>query len=369
MFIEELTVKSFRNYSNLQISFAPGINFIIGNNGVGKTNILEAISVISNIKSFRNINDSEIIKWNEDSYYCAVTVGNSNDSLFEIGCASAFDTIQKRLKIDGKEIKSAVEYYGRLLTVILSPIDINIINGTPEFRRRFFDSVISKIDVSFFETLGEFRKVLSSRNKLLKNIKNTGRDFNQLDVWDILLCEKAGFIINKRISFVEKFNKLFQNYYSIISEEDAPTISYFCTAESDDSASILKKLTKLRKKDVLFGSSSIGPQRDDFILANKKKIKFTNYASQGQRRTAAVTLKISECEIVEAEKNKKSIILVDDIFSELDEKRRSQIIEVLQRGNQIIFTMVHFDPLQLNKFRNYKGFYIELPGIVRELKI
>jgi len=131
----------------------------------------------------------------------------------------------------------------------------------------------------------------------------------------------------------------------------------------------LKKLTKLRKKDVLFGSSSIGPQRDDFILANKKKIRFTNYASQGQRRTAAVTLKISECEIVEAEKNKKSIILVDDIFSELDEKRRSQIIEVLQRGNQIIFTMVHFDPLQLNKFRNYKGFYIDLPGNVRELTI
>src|SRR5208337_4738022 len=160
MFIEELTIKNFRNYGNLQISFSPGINFIIGNNGVGKSNILEAISIVSNIKSFRNINDSEIIKWNEDSYYCSLAVGNHDDSLYEIGCALKSDTVQKRLKIDGKEIKSAAEYYGRLLSVILSPIDINIINGTPDFRRRFFDSVISKIDMTYFEALGEFRKVL-----------------------------------------------------------------------------------------------------------------------------------------------------------------------------------------------------------------
>src|SRR5271157_3636959 len=98
MFIEGLTIKNFRNYANLQISFSPGINFIIGNNGVGKTNILEAISILSNIKSFRNIHDSEIIKWNEDAYYCALTVGNHYDSLYEIGCVLKSDAIQKRLK-------------------------------------------------------------------------------------------------------------------------------------------------------------------------------------------------------------------------------------------------------------------------------
>ncbi len=369
MFIEELTIKNFRNYDNLQISFSPGINFIIGNNGVGKTNILEAISIVSNIKSFRNINDSEIIKWNEDSYYCALTVGNHDDSRYEIGCALKSDMIQKRLKIDGKEIKSSAEYYGRLLSVVLSPTDISIINGTPDLRRRFFDSVISKIDLAYFEALGEFRKILSSRNKLLKTIKQEGGDYDQLDVWDALFSDKAGFLIKKRSSFVEKFNGLFNNYYAIIADEKAPIIQYFCTAETDDSAEILQKLRKLRKRDVLLGSSGIGPQRDDFILENSQKIKFANYASQGQRRTAAVTFKISECEILEREKNKKAIILIDDIFSELDAKRRAKTIEALQRDNQIIFTMVHFEHSQLEKFQNYRGFLMESPGAVREISL
>src|SRR5512137_492827 len=115
MYVQELKTKNFRNYGNLQIIFSPEINFIIGNNGVGKTNILEAISVASNIKSFRNIHDSQIIRWNEDSYYTSVTAGESEDSLFEVGCIIAQDKIKKRLKIDGKEIKAAGEYYGKLL--------------------------------------------------------------------------------------------------------------------------------------------------------------------------------------------------------------------------------------------------------------
>lgn len=368
MYVQELTVKNFRNYGNLHISFAPEINFIIGNNGVGKTNILEAISVASNIKTFRNIHDSQIIRWNEDSYYTSVTSGESEDRVFEVGCTIAQDKIKKRLKIDGKEIKAAGEYYGRLLTVILSPIDINIVNGTPDFRRRFFDSVISKIDVSYFETLNEFKKVLLSRNNVLKKIKNNVEENRQLDVWDILFSEKASLITSRRFSFIEKFNRIFQNLYAQIATDDEPPgIEYYCTTGRDDAAAIHQKLVQIRGRDILLGSTGIGPQRDDFILENRVKYRFTNYASQGQRRTAAVTLKMAECVIIEEEKGKKSIILVDDIFSELDEKRRSKMIDMLRRGNQILFTMVHFDPVKLDKFGNYKGFVVESNGVVKEL--
>lgn len=368
MYIQELSIKNFRNYCNLNITFSPEINFIIGNNGVGKTNILEAISVVSNIRTFRNIHDVDIIKWNEDSYYSSVRVGGEGDRLFEIGCSVDNEKIKKKLKIDGKEIKKASDYYGRLLTVILSPQDINIINSTPDYRRKFFDSVMSKIDLSYFEILGDFKKVLASRNKILKEIRFSHKKIKDIDIWDDLFCEKASIIIKKRYQFIEKFNAIFQYFYSNIAVDDeAPRIRYESTTKTDDRTGIHQLLTTGRSKDINLGSTSIGPQRDDFILENTSGNRFTNYASQGQRRTAAVTLKVTECIIIEEEKKSKAVILIDDIFSELDEIRRSKLIDLLRRGNQIIFTMVHFDPIQLNRFGNYKGFLIEPNGEIREL--
>jgi DNA replication and repair protein RecF len=368
MYIQELSIKNFRNYSNLHITFSPEINFIIGNNGVGKTNILEAISVVSNIRTFRNIHDADIVKWNEDFYYSAVKVGGEGDRLFEIGCAFESDKIKKKLKIDGKEIKKASDYYGRLLTVILSPQDINIINSTPDYRRKFFDSVISKVDLSYFEILGDFKRVLSSRNKILKDIRFGNKNVKDLDVWDEMFCEKASIIIKKRYQFIEKFNSIFQLFYSNIAVDDeAPRIRYDSTTKTDEKTGIHQLLIAGRTKDFNLGSTSLGPQRDDFILENNSGNRFINYASQGQRRTAAVTLKVSECIIIEEEKKSKAVILIDDIFSELDEIRRSKLIDLLRRGNQIIFTMVHFDPEQLNRFGNYKGFLIEPYGALREL--
>jgi DNA replication and repair protein RecF len=368
MYIQELSIKNFRNYNNLHITFSPEINFIIGNNGVGKTNILEAIYVVSNIRTFRNIHDIDIVKWNKDSYYSAVRVGDTSDRIFEIGCSIENDKIKKKLKIDGKEIKKASDYYGKLLTVILSPQDINIINSTPDYRRKFFDSVISKIDLLYFEILSEFKKVLASRNRILKEIRFGHKNIKDLDIWDEMFCEKASIIQKKRYQFIEKFNAIFQYFYSNIAVDDeAPRIRYDSTTKTDEKSGIQQLLINGRSKDITLGSTSLGPQRDDFILQNSSGNKFTNYASQGQRRTAAVTLKVSECIIIEEEHKSKAVILIDDIFSELDEIRRSKLIDLLRRGNQIIFTMVHFDPVQLIKFGNYKGFFIESYGSIREI--
>ncbi|TFH41895.1 MAG: DNA replication/repair protein RecF [Chrysiogenales bacterium] len=368
MHIKDLTARNFRNYSELHITFSPEINFIIGRNGVGKTNILEAISIASNIKTFRNIHDSEIIKWKEDAYYCSVTMGGGYDSLFEVGCIHVPNSVKKKLKIDGKEIKSASEYYGRLLTVILSPNDINIINGNPDTRRRFFDGAISKIDTSYFKILGDFKKILASRNSLLKHSRNSVHEKQQLDVWDIIFSEKASHLMKRRREFSENFTSIFQKHYADIAEDDeVPFIRYKGSCESENSDDIFKQLVKNRERDHIIRSTIIGPQRDDYIIENKDSVRFVNYASQGQRRTAAVTLKVSECVMIEEHTNKRAVILVDDIFSELDEKRRLKIIDILRRGNQIIFTMVHYEPEKLFRFGNYKGLVVNGNGAVTEI--
>lgn len=352
----------------MRLSFSPGINFIIGSNGVGKTNILEAIAIASNIKTFRNIHDSEIIKWGENSYYCSITTGLGDDNLFEVGCIRVPNSVKKKLKIDGKEISSAAEYYGRLLTVVLSPNDITIINGTPDIRRRFFDSAISKIDSGYFKVLGDFKKVLASRNRFLKQSKSNVRDIHQLDIWDRIFCEKANILVNRRRSFTEQYNQIFQRHYSDIAGDDAvPGIHYQGSCESEDAEGIYHNLAKVRERDHILGMTSIGPQRDEYIIANESGVKFIHYASQGQRRTAAVALKVAECLMIEEEKGKKAVILVDDIFSELDNARRSKLIDMLRRGNQIIFTMVHYDPESLTKFGQHKGILVSGNGVVTEL--
>lgn len=368
MVIRDLTVRNFRNYSELQLSFSPAINFIIGKNGVGKTNILEAIAIASNIKTFRNIHDSEIIKWHENGYYCSITTGSSDDSLFEVGCIRLNNSVKKKLKIDGKEISTAAEYYGRLLTVILSPNDITIINGTPDIRRRFFDGAISKIDGGYFRVLGDFKRVLASRNRLLKHTKNSVRDIRQLDAWDQIFSEKASVLIKRRCAFTEHYNQIFQKNYSDIAGDDpVPSIRYQGSCESGDPECIYKSLVMVREKDQILGMTSLGPQRDEYIIENEAGVKFIHYASQGQRRTAAVALKVAECLIIEEEKGKKAVILVDDIFSELDDSRKSRVIDLLRRGNQIIFTMVNYDPESLDQFGHHKGILVSGNGEVTEL--
>lgn len=343
MILNNLKLINFRNYGSLDIHFSPEINFITGDNGSGKTNILEAVSVISNLKSFRNTSDSHIVRWGSSSYYCSGNIMNSEFEKFEVGFINESEKVKKKIKIDGKEITRASDYYGKLLSVIFNPSDINIISGAPELRRRYFDSVISKIFPEYIDELNEFKSVLNSRNILLKRIREGKADNRQLDVWNRLFAEKGYIILKRRESFINDFNLFFNNSYSLIGgETESPWIRY--NTVNTSSAESLYNLLQLRLKDDLRkGSTGTGPQRDDYVFQNMESINFNNYASQGQKRTASISLKLAEFEMINKIKQKKSIILVDDIFSELDEKRRSNMIDLLKNKSQIIFTMVNSD--------------------------
>ncbi len=187
MYIKELALRNFRNYKNITIDFSPGINYISGPNAAGKTNILESISIISNLRSFRNVSDSEIIQWGENSYFGSSILGDSSFTRFEIGCSLLSGKIQKKAKIDGQVIKRISEYYGKFLTVIFSPEDIALAGGPPDIRRKFFDAVISKVDVDYLNNLSEFKRILASRNKLLRDIREKKR-ISHLNSMSGIIC-------------------------------------------------------------------------------------------------------------------------------------------------------------------------------------
>jgi len=304
MYIRQLIAKNFRNYQRLVIDFHPGINIIYGPNAAGKTNIIEAISILSNIKSFRGIHDSAIIKWGEQSYYCCSTIEKNETSKFEIGFSLIHNKQKKRAKIDDRIINKMSEYYGKLITVIFSTEDINIIHGPPETRRKFFDGMISKIDQDYLNNLYKFKKINSMRNKILKVLKEKSIEkLKQLDVLDEMFAIKASFLLKKRKEFINNYNPIFgETYHRLFKNCDSLNLKYKTTLDNTESTNIIKNLKYLRKKDILKGFSSVGPHIDDYIIENDKGYSFNNYASQGQKRIASISLKVAECNFIEIKK-------------------------------------------------------------------
>lgn len=366
MYIKQLSAKNFRNYKNLDLEFINGINFITGWNAVGKSNILEAISITSNIKSFRNVPDSEIIQWGNDSYYCSSQLGDARGSKFEIGFSTASGQVKKKAKIDGIEKRRLSEYYGKFLTVIFSPEDINIISGPPETRRKFFDGIISKVDEGYLRGLSDFKRVLVSRNKVLKDLNEQKEHSSaELDVWDRMFSEKASEIINKRGLFLEKFRNFFEEAYLGMSPGDSPPhLRYYSSFGTGKGEDILRFLKERRKRDIWRGTTTRGPHRDDYIFDNQRDVLFKNYASQGQKRSVSISLRISESRFIEDETGEAPVILIDDVFSELDEDRRNNLLENAIRKKQTIITSVNADLIKKNRFDNFIHFFVEKDGTV-----
>ncbi|MBN2402413.1 MAG: DNA replication and repair protein RecF [Spirochaetes bacterium] len=369
MYIKELALRNFRNYESISVDFSPGINFIAGPNAAGKTNILEAVSVISNLRSFRNVPDSEIIKWGDNTYFCSLVLGDSACEKFEIGCSFQFDKIQKKAKIDGLIKKRISDYYGKFLTVIFSPEDLSITSGPPDIRRKYFDAVISKVDIEYLENLNDFKRILAARNKLLRDIREKKKNRSaDLEIWDNMFAQRASIILKKRIEFILMFNESFKASGARISEnEDSPYIEYDSTFSSNNNNGIIDELLKRRDKDIFLASTGLGPHRDDYVIFYKDRKVFKNSASQGQKRTAAVSLKIAECEFLEREAKQRPVILIDDIFGELDEKRRNKMMDIINDRNQVIITAVNQDSIQIEDYSCVQRFYVLPGGIVERL--
>lgn len=370
MRIERLTLQNFRNYREATIDFSEPVTVFSGLNGSGKTNLLEAIFLLSNIKSFRFCPDRDLLNWGSDYYFCRGNVaGEKGKSEFSIGFHPGRGR-NKKLKINGNEMHPYSQYYGKFITIILHPGDSNLITGNPDNRRRYGDSVITKLNPWYMNLLNEYRELVASRNALLKDINEGRTPEKELDVWDQFLSDKGTQIVSQRASFAKTFNRLFSDIYrEIAGNRDFSELQYVTDDAFYDSDTFNVKLTATRKRDISAGMTLSGPHRDDYSITGNNGRQFSVAASQGQIRSAAISMKLAEKKLIENSGSEQPVVLIDDIFSELDDGRKKNFLEVAGHTEQIIMTMVNLDGTLMNNFSSIEHFIVDSSGIVKKNEV
>ena len=331
MWINSIKINNFRNYKLEKINLEKNINIFYGENAQGKTNIIEAIFLCSMGKSFRAKKDKEMILLSKEN----ASVEIEYKKLDRDGKIKIELNNKKNVYINGIKIKKLSELLGNINIVIFTPDDINILKGGPQNRRRFLDIMISQLKPNYMYNLNLYLKTLEQRNNYLRQIKEEYKKEELLDIWDEKLSEYAINIYNYRKEFLEKINKKIKNIHQEITDnKEEIEIEYL--SECINKEEYLKLLKSRRKLDIIKGFTTKGVHRDDFVIyINKKRLDI--FGSQGQHRTAILSLKLSELNIIEEEIGEKPILLLDDFMSELDEKRRNHFLEKIN-DTQVIIT-------------------------------
>lgn len=331
MWIKKIKIKNFRNYESEEINLEKNINIFYGQNAQGKTNIIESIFLCSLGKSFRTKKDKEMIKLNEQNAVVEVEYEKSDrDGKIKIEIGN-----KKNIYLNGIKIKKLSELLGNLNIVIFTPDDINILKGGPQNRRRFLDIMISQLRPNYMHILNLYIKTMEQRNNYLRQIKEEHKDENLLEIWDEKLAEYAIKIYEYRKEFIEKIiKKLDIIHKNITNGEEQIELEY--VTECDSKEKYLKLLKERRKLDIIKGFTTKGVHRDDFMIyINRKDIKI--FGSQGQNRTAMLSLKLAELQVIYDEIGEYPILLLDDFMSELDKTRRKNFLENIE-GTQVIIT-------------------------------
>lgn len=359
MIIKNIKLKNFRNYENLDFVLNNRLNIIIGNNAQGKTNILESIYFLSLTKSFFAVNDKVVIKKN--CLYARIDgVITSNN-----GCNNLSILVNnygKYLKIGNKEIKKSSDYLGYLKVILFSPDNIRLLKEGPSIRRRFLNIEISQLSKRYILILNQFNDLLKQRNEYLKNIRNSLMDKDYMLILNQKFAELAYQIYNFRNDFIVEINKRIKDIYKSIINIDNIEIKYITDVKLNDKEIMINeikdRLDKNYDKEILYGNTLIGPQRDDFsILLNGNDISF--YGSQGQMRIAILSVKLSEIDIIFNKFGEYPVILLDDIFSELDVDNRNKLIKYLNCDRQVIITTTDIENINEELVNNAKLFKID----------
>ena len=352
MYIESLELKNFRNYEDLSIVLDPGTNILYGDNAQGKTNVLEAIYLCGTTKSHRGSKDKEMIRFDQDESHIRMMVKKD-------GVSHKIDMHLKKNKakgiaIDGIPIRKAAELFGIVNLVAFSPEDLNIIKNGPSERRRFMDLELCQLNKVYLQELTSYNKVLNQRNKLLKDIGFQPGLTETLDVWDMQLVSYGKKIISLRKRFMEELGEIIRRIHSnLTGQKEEIRLLY----EPDVEEEVFEeKLQSAREKDLRFRVTSVGPHRDDFCVQTNG-IDIRKYGSQGQQRTAALSLKLAEIELVKKIVKDYPVLLLDDVLSELDSKRQEHLLSEITHI-QTLITCTGLDEFVNSKFRMDKIFKI-----------
>ena len=345
MIIKSLELSDFRNYETLSISFDKGTNILFGDNAQGKTNILEAIYVSATTKSHKGSKDKEIINFNKEEAHIR-TYLEKEDVEYRVDMHLRKNK-SKGIAIDGQKIKKAADLLGLLNVVFFSPEDLSIIKNGPAERRRFADMELCQLDSFYLYNLNNYNKIINQRNKLLKDMYFNQNLKETLNIWDSQLVSYGSKIIERREAFADQLCEIIGDIHKKLSggKEDL-IVKYEPDVRIDDFESRMKEN---QEKDIRFKLTSTGPHRDDFsFIVNGIDIR--KYGSQGQQRTAALSLKLSEIELVKKMTKDTPLLLLDDVLSELDSNRQNYLLNSI--GDiQTIITCTGLDEFINNRFK------------------
>lgn len=353
MFVSKLCLKDYRNISSVNLELIDGVNIFYGNNGNGKTNLLESVYMCSTGRSHRTHNDKELIGFGCESAHIQLYVDKN----------TLTDRIDVHLKKDEKKgiavnnlpIRKLGELFGVLNVVIFTPEDLQLIKAGPSERRRFMDIELCQMSRVYYYDLQQYYKILKQRNNLLKTLQKDSRLKDTVFVWDEQLIQFGSKIIKAREEFIKDINTIAKKIHADITGElEFLNIDYKKSVNVQD---FKFKLEKNIEKDIFQGSTSYGPHKDDMIFTIND-INTRDFGSQGQQRCAALSAKLAEIELIKNKMNRRPVLLLDDVLSELDKNRQSYLVNSV-KNIQTIITCTHVDDIIKKMNENSRYFYVE----------
>ena len=359
MIIKSLELMNFRNYEFLDLKFSEGTNILYGDNAQGKTNVLEAIYLSATTKSHKGSKDKDIVGFDKEEAHIRTYLAKEGIE-YKIDMHLRKNK-SKGVAVDGQKLKKAADLLGLLNVVFFSPEDLSIIKNGPAERRRFVDMELCQLDNFYLYNLNHYNKIVNQRNKLLKDMYFNPQLKDTLNIWDSQLVSFGSKIIERRRMFVGQLNEIIYGIHKKLSgDREELIIKYEPDVEIDDFETILKKN---QEKDIKLKQTSVGPHRDDFSFMTGN-IDIRKFGSQAQQRTAALSLKLSEIEIVKKITKDTPVLLLDDVLSELDSNRQNYLLNSI--GNiQTIITCTGLDEFVNNRFEINKVFKV-VEGTIQE---
>lgn len=345
MYIKNLILKNYRNYSDERFEFSNGINILIGNNAQGKTNCAEAIFYLCSGYSPRVARDKQVVKYGENK---AIVIGSAESNFGNVEVSIEFSsTSAKSIKVNGTPIKKIGELMGNINAVFFNPDDLKLIKESPDDRRRFMDVSLSQMSRRYFYALKKYKNILDERNSLLKN-SSVEEIEEVVKMWNEQLMQQAKIIENGRLEFLKSLAPKAQKMHAFLTDgkeelQIIPEMKCLKDGVFEDEF-YLNSMAERLQKDIILGYTTLGPHRDDLkITLNGEDVR--TFGSQGQQRTASLSLKLAELEIFKEKFNEYPVFILDDALSELDVLRRKRLLEMLNGKQTIITSTELFDKL------------------------
>lgn len=344
MIIESMELKNFRNYRELQLHFDAKTNIFYGDNAQGKTNILEAVYLSGTTKSHKGSRDRDMILFGEDEGHLRTFV-KKGEIEYQIDIHLKKNKT-KGIAINGVPIRKASELFGIANFVFFSPEDLSIIKQGPGERRRFLDMELCQLDKVYLHHLANYNRIVVQRNKLLKDLSFRPELKDTLDIWDIQMAEYGKKIIESRNAFIESLGEIIRGIHEKLSGgKEELTLSYEKHVGAEE---LYDAITRSRERDIRMKTSNVGPHRDDLMFAIGG-VDIRKFGSQGQQRTAALSLKLSEIELVKQVIHDTPVLLLDDVLSELDHNRQNYLLDSIH-DIQTMITCTGLDEFVNHRF-------------------